>query len=221
MARAHNFIDRSGQKFNRLTILHIDEEKTKSSGKVYWHCQCDCGNTKSIVGSNVVNSHVQSCGCYHKQRIKETKSTHGMTESPTYSTWLSMKERCTNKNSPSYPHYGAKGVVVCERWLHSFKNFLEDMGERPEGMTLNRVGSVPIYSKETCEWATYSVQGYDQKMKPSNTSGKTGVSETKYGRWVAYIDCESRIHLGTYRTIEEAIKVREDAELEYYGWIKE
>lgn len=221
MARAHNFIDRTGQKFNRLTILSLDEEKTTKTGKIYWKCLCDCGNIKSIVGSNVANSHVQSCGCYHKQRIKETKSTHGLTESLTYNTWLSMKERCTNPNSQSYKAYGAKGVTVCSRWLHSFEAFLEDMGERPEGMTLNRKGSAPIYSKETCEWASQSVQGFDQKMREGNTSGKTGVSQTKYGKWVAYIDCEKRIHLGTFESFEKAVEVRKEAELKYFGWNKE
>lgn len=221
MARAYNFIDRTGQKFNRLTILGLDEERTAESGKTYWKCLCDCGNIKVIVGSNIVNSHVQSCGCYHKQRIKETKSTHGLTDSPTYNTWLSMKERCTNKNSPSYPRYGGEGVKVCDRWLNSFENFLEDMGERPEGTTLNRVGSVPLYSKDTCEWANQSVQGFDQKMRESNTSGKTGVAQTTYGTWAAYIDCEKRIHLGTFKTFEEAVEVRKVAELEYFGWNKE
>lgn len=218
--RAWNFIDRTGHKYGRLTVLEIDHSLSHSK-KLYWKCLCDCGATGSYIGGNIANGHVQSCGCLQKESVSEIKTTHGLAESNTYKTWLSMKERCTNPNSKSYSKYGAIGVEICERWISSFENFLEDMGERPNGMTLNRVGGVPLYSKDTCEWATSSVQGYDQKKKNTNTSGKSGVSSTKYGTWTAYIDCNKRLHLGTFKTFEAAVAAREKAEIEYFGFNKE
>jgi hypothetical protein len=65
-----------------------------------------------------------------------------------------MKGRCLNPNNTSYPDYGGRGIEVCERWLHSFENFLADMGERPTGMTLDRKSNDGNYTKRNCRWAT-------------------------------------------------------------------
>ena len=223
MARAWNFKDRTGDRYGRLTVISFKETRgnTGNKKKSYWICQCDCGVVVEVSGSSLQTGSVQSCGCYHRDRISETKTTHGLTESTTYKSWLSMKERCTNPNSNSYKSYGAKGIKVCQEWLESFEKFLEDMGERPNGTTLNRKGSADTYCKENCEWSTLSVQGFDQKKNITNTSGKTGVAPTKNGKWVAYIDCEKRIHLGTFENFEEAVSVRKEAELKYFGWNKE
>jgi hypothetical protein len=133
-----------------------------------------------------------------------------------------MLERCLNPKRTSYPKYGGSGIIVCDRWQESFENFYEDMGERPTGTTLNRIGSAPIYSKETCEWATYSIQGYDQKMKSNNSSGKCGVSQSSCGnKWIAGIGHNNeKIYLGTFETYEAAAKARDEAELKYFGWNK-
>ncbi len=86
-----------------------------------------------------------------------TTKTHGLSGTPTYGTWFSMKVRCLNKNSEKYRHYGGRGIKVCERWL-SFENFFEDMGIRPKGKTLDRVDVNGHYEKKNCRWATQSEQ---------------------------------------------------------------
>jgi len=85
--------------------------------------------------------------------------------SPTYVAWLSMKQRCYNPKRTGYENYGGRGIRVCKRWRHSFKNFLEDMGERPEGTTLDREDNEGNYKKSNCRWATPSEQRKNQRAK--------------------------------------------------------
>jgi hypothetical protein len=97
------------------------------------------------------------------------------------------------------------------------------MGEKPEGLSLNRVNGAKVYSKENCEWATSSVQAFDQKIRKSNQSGKTGVSWSKSSkRWKAQIMIEKKVTcLGSFINIEDAIQCRRNAELTYYGFTKD
>ncbi len=82
--------------------------------------------------------------------------------SPTYSTWISMIARCTRESNDNYKYYGAKGIGVCDSWLNSFSCFLSDMGERPEGRTLDRVDGTKGYTKSNCRWATSKEQSINK-----------------------------------------------------------
>lgn len=164
-----------------------------------------------------------------QEQVFKLKHGHCLSSgrSPTYESWWNMLQRCKNPSNSAYPKYGAIGVTVCDRWDNhaggSFENFLEDMGERPEGRSLNRVGSASVYSKGTCEWATSSIQSYDQKKRSTNKSGKTGVAWNKNsGKWEAYISVDKKkVYLGSHTDFDDAVKAREEAELKYYGWNKE
>lgn len=131
-------------------------------------CRCDCGNTASLDYSGVLHGNTKSCGCLNQNRTKgfgEKESNrnfrHGHTDhgkfSPTYLSWLSMKRRCNTPDPRNRKWYFDKGIKYCDRWS-DFTNFLKDMGERPEGMTLDRIDSDKDYSPDNCRWATAKQQ---------------------------------------------------------------
>lgn len=105
--------------------------------------------------------------------------------SPTYSSWKSMKNRCNNTKSPKYKDYGGRGITICERWSY-FENFLEDMGERPKELSLDRIDNESGYSPENCRWATDSQQASNKRHK-IGASGVKGVRLHPVNKkWEAY-----------------------------------
>lgn len=90
--------------------------------------------------------------------------------SPTYRTWDGMKQRCLNPKATGYARYGGAGITVCDRWLE-FANFLADMGERPEGTTLDRIDSSKGYEPGNCRWATRAEQNRNRPNFDPNKRG--------------------------------------------------
>ena len=213
------FKDLTGQVFGHLKVLSFDSWHIQPSGqkKAKWRCLCECGKESITSGVNLSTGHTLSCGCLFKK--KATK--HGRSNTDTYNIYYAMLHRCYKEGNDKYRIYGGAGVEVCDRWLESFENFLEDMGERPKGMSINRVHGSKIYSKETCEWATTGEQSFDLRVAKVSSSGCTGVHITRHGTFGARIGHEGKIILlGTYKTFEEARSARLLAEVEYYGYNK-
>ena len=151
--------DLTGQKFGKLTALVGIKREGKS--QVYWQCICDCGNTSEVDSWSLRKNRTKSCGCNRGLALPD-QTKHGYYNSRTYHTWEGMKQRCQNPNATRYESYGAVGVSVCERW-QKFENFLEDMGERPKGKTLDRIDPFGNYEPSNCRWATYKEQVHNQR----------------------------------------------------------
>lgn len=154
-------------------------------------------------------------------------TTHGMSGSAIMSIFSNMCSRCNNKSNPEYENYGGRGIKVCDRWNiskgGSFENFYEDMGEPPEGMTLDRIDVDDGYSPQNCRWATTGLQAYNIRKKKNNSSGRTGVYwEPRWKHYVVQITKDKKTkYVGSTKSFEEACEMRTKAEIEYYGVAKE
>jgi hypothetical protein len=161
------FEDLTGKRFNRWTVLSRAENHSKC-GNAQWLCRCDCGKVKVVVARSLRNGNSRSCGCLIAETTKKRRTKHGQSGhhmSSTYRIWKGMLTRCRNPSATGYVDYGGRGITVCDRWL-KFENFFEDMGERPEKMSIDRIDHNKGYSKENCRWAT------DQQQRLNMTRNK-------------------------------------------------
>lgn len=158
MAHRGDFIDMAGWRFVRWTVLRHSGYTHRGSAR--WLCRCDCGAERELQGDQLRRGRSQSCGCLTRELMAE-RATHEHArrgnKTRTYRSWHMMLQRCGNPKHTSWEHYGGRGIAVCERW-RVFANFLADMGERPPGLTLERVDNDGGYEPDNCIWADHFTQ---------------------------------------------------------------
>lgn len=147
--------DMMGKKFGKLTVIKLVGLKS-TDNHLLWECICECGVVKNVRGQ-YLRAGQKSCGCLVAEMASKTHKTHGMRFTKIWSTWHSMIQRCSKEYDTQHRDYGGRGISVCERWL-KFENFYADMGDIPEGMTLDRKNNDGNYEKKNCRWATRKEQ---------------------------------------------------------------
>lgn len=166
MVVTNKFKDLTGQKFGRLLVISHGGWIKK---KTFWKCLCDCGNEKLVYVSHLKSGSIKSCGCLCSELTTLKNYKHGLSDHLLYTTWLGMKSRCCNPCNKDYHSYGGRGIGVCSQWLNSFPQFVLDMGEKPKGMTLDRINTDKDYSPDNCRWATILEQGRNTRKNVNIT----------------------------------------------------
>lgn len=165
----------SGLSFGRLTI---SRRAPDIRGVAAWWCTCECGITRAYTGCAIRRGRTKICECIVPKQRRANAAAPRNRHRATWISWECMLNRCYRVDGPDYHRYGARGIRVCEAWrvpvaagggllLASHKDrflqFLSDMGERPQGMTLDRVDNMADYAKANCRWADPMQQGRNKR----------------------------------------------------------
>ena len=152
------FIDLTGQKFGRLTVIG---QGARKRNRITWHCICECGKSVDVLSNSLLAGNTKSCGCYQRQRAAEAQWKHGeaVRSAPAarlYNIWTNMRVRCNCKTYRDYADYGGRGITGCQEWDESYDAF--ESGALANGYsddkTLDRRNNDLSYTPENCRWAT-------------------------------------------------------------------
>ena len=135
----------TGSIYGNLTVL----SSLRKNNRIYWLCECSCGELNEVQTGNLTGGKTNSCGC------REQMKTHGMTKTKAYHIWQGAKNRCFNKNNDHYHRYGGRGISMCDDWANSFESFYEHIGDMPsENHEIDRIDNNKNYEPKNVRWTT-------------------------------------------------------------------
>lgn len=151
----------SGHRFGRLVASH----REGAGNRHKWVCRCDCGGEARVTYTSLTNGDTKSCGCLRRQVTAERGRARALPgrDRVEYKAWVAIKGRCYNPRHQDFPHYGGRGIQVAEAWRQSFEQFIKDMGDRPEGFSIDRVDVNGDYAPGNCRWADTATQANNKR----------------------------------------------------------
>ena len=218
------FIDLTGQKFGRLTVIERDIERDnirKAEGKkpkTYWFCKCECGNITSVESVSLRSGATTSCGCYGKEQRLKAQTKHGLSGTRIKRIYYNMLSRCYNPKTPKFKNHGGRGIKVCDEWLgeNGFINFVNWAMSNgyDEELTLDRIDNDGDYSPDNCRWAdeetqhknrriTLYIEYNGEKKTVQEWSKELGITKnTIYGRYFKGYPPEIIFYKGNLKEIK-------------------
>lgn len=176
--------DLTGKSFGDWTVIKRNPENYRRTF-VQWDCICSCGQERVVLANSLLTGKSTGCGCRKNGNLSSRNLIHGHSfrgsETSLYQTWKHMKQRCYNSERKDFPYYGGRGIRVCREWINSFSNFASDMGEKPPGMTIERIDNDGDYEPGNCRWATRKEQNLNRRKDGSCGVGMSIKDQWRYG----------------------------------------
>lgn len=152
-----------GQRFGRYLVIAKSDKRTKAMKQMVL-CKCDCGTEREVVVGNLRSGLTTSCGCWKDEKTGNRRRKHGFSKTTMYYRYKQMINRCYIPTHKEYKNYGGRGIKVCDRWLGSVENYIEDMGFPPfDTASVDRIDNDGGYFKENCRWATKTEQNLNRR----------------------------------------------------------
>jgi hypothetical protein len=156
-------IDVLGQRFGRYLVIAKSDKRTKAMKQMVL-CKCDCGTEREVVVGNLRSGLTTSCGCWKNEKTGDRRRKHGFSKTTMYYRYKQMINRCYIPTHKEFKNYGGRGIKVCDRWLESVENYIEDMGFPPfDTASVDRIDNDSNYFKENCRWATKTEQNLNRR----------------------------------------------------------
>lgn len=211
MGRKVNLNDIIGKKIGRLSVLSFETRKESDDKRkrIFYKCQCDCGNIKIISRDNLLHNTTKSCGCYAREEKIKRASKHNLSGNRIYKIYCGIKKRCYNINSSNYKIYGGKGIKMCDIWLQDFMNFHNwaiNNGYK-ENLTIDRIDVNGNYEPNNCRWVDMVTQANNRTKNYNITYKNQTHTASEWAKLYGFKSSTVRARLRKGYTIEEALTI--------------